>query len=485
MRAGDADALEHAEGGRAEPTVVVVDDDPAFCLLVCRFIRHAAGLEAQGFTDALKCLQAMENSPPDLLIADYVMPGIDGLAMLEQVKKMHPATDVIIVTGKADKDIAIRALKLGAYDFFEKPMRQEELLATVRRALAYRALRNERDRFAEQILYLSTREAQRWGIDAFVGKSDAVVRILDEIRLLQQGGRAAVLLAGESGTGKELVARAIHFGGPRSSLPFVPVNCCAVPNDLCESVFFGHVRGAFTGAATDRNGCFEIADGGTLFLDEIGDMPYHLQSKLLRVLEDGVVTPVGANKGRKVDVRIVASTNADLRQRIHEGTFRADLYHRLAGFCIDIPPLRERRSDIPLLARHFLAAFAQEMGLHAAPDLSHEARQLLRQHDYPGNVRELRNLIEQAIIRSEGRTIEPAHLRIDIALSSPCPQSGDRQTGQVYDNLPFNLLTAEAQLIRRAMWQVGGNVSKCAVLLGINRTKLYRKLAAIPPSSQD
>lgn len=488
MSESDAVNLTRADATGHEPTVMVVDDDPAFCQVACRLVRQVVGREAQGFTDPVKCLEAAASNPPDLLITDYSMPVMDGLKVLEQVKTASPATDVIIITGKADKDIAIRALKLGAYDFFEKPLRHEELRVTVQRAVAYRKLRTERDRFAEQVLYLSTREAQKWGIDAFVGKSDAVLRILDEIRLLQQGGRAAVLLTGESGTGKELVARAIHFGGPRTSRPFVPVNCCAVPGDLCESVFFGHVRGAFTGATTDRKGCFEIADGGTLFLDEIGDMPCHLQTKLLRVIEDGVVTPVGANKERKVDVRIVASTNADLRQRIHEGTFRADLYHRLAGFWINIPPLRERRSDIPLLARHFLAAFAHEMGLPAAPDLNHEAQELLQQYDYPGNVRELRNLMEQAIIRSEGRTIESAHLRIETGSMDRCPQSDNgqaRQENDVLNSLPLNLQAAETELIKRAMRQAGGNMSKCAALLGVNRTKLYRKLAAIPSTQKE
>lgn len=467
-------------------SVFVVDDDSACCQSLCRLVRHT-GVDAKGFTDPAQCLAQVQSSRPDLLITDYAMPEMDGLKVLEMVRQTSPTTDVVIVTGRADKDIAIRALKLGAYDFFEKPIRHDELLAAIRRALAYRSLRTERDRFAEQVVYLSAREAQRWGRDAFVGKSEAVVKILDDIRLLQQGGHAAVLVTGESGTGKELVARAIHYGGPRASSPFVPVNCCAVPADLCESVFFGHMRGSFTGATTDKKGCFEIADGGTLFLDEIGDMPHQLQTKLLRVLEDGVVVPVGATRGRKVDVRIIASTNADLRQRIAEGAFRRDLYHRIASFIIRIPPLRERRSDIPLLARHFLSVLSQEMGMPAPPPASAEALHVLRQYDYPGNVRELRNLVEQAIIRCEGRTIEPFHLRIDPFCPPQRAQPADGHSAAhawPTGDIPFDLHEAEAALIRRAMQHAGGNVTKCAAMLGINRTKLYRKLAAMPRDRQ-
>jgi DNA-binding NtrC family response regulator len=242
------------------------------------------------------------------------------------------------------------------------------------------------------------------------------------------------------------------------------------------------MRGSFTGATADRKGSFEVADQGTLFLDEIGDMPVLLQTKLLRVLEDGIVVPVGASKGRKVNVRVIASTNADLQKRMRDGAFRPDLYHRLAAFKIQIPPLRERRSDIPHLVQHFLKTFAQEMGMPAPPQVSPEVLAVLQRYDYPGNVRELRNLIEQAIIRSEGRTIEPAHVRLDLASLPDHTRSTVDQGVTCEDavaNSPLNLHAAEAELVRRAMKQVDGNVSQCAALLGITRTKLYRKLASL------
>jgi DNA-binding NtrC family response regulator len=458
--------------------VVVVDDDSSSCQVMCYLLRRL-NLGVQGFIDPAKCLESVERNPPDVVITDYSMPGIDGLGVLKRVMEISPTTDVIMVTGNADKQVAIQALKLGAYDFFEKPVNPEELIATVQRTLACRSLRSERDRFAEQVSYLSGREAQRWGIEAFVGKSEGIRKILGDIRLLHCNSTVPVLITGESGTGKELVARAIHYGGSRASRPFVPVNCCAVPGELWESVFFGHMHGSFTGATADKKGCFEVADQGTLFLDEVGDMPVLLQTKLLRVLEDGIVVPVGATKERKVDVRVIASTNADLQERMRGGAFRSDLYHRLAAFRIQIPPIRERRADIPPLVRHFLAAFAREMGLPAPPSMSSEALSTMQRYDYPGNVRELRNLVEQAIIRCDGRTIEPVHLRIEQSL----PQDKSRGTAgadssieATVADLPFNIHAAETELIRRAMKQVNGNVSRCAALLGITRTKLYRKL---------
>ena len=266
-----------------------------------------------------------------------------------------------------------------------------------------------RARADEQLDRIAREEAVRWGVEGFVGRSHTLTQIFDETRQLQEADVSGVLIAGESGTGKELIARALHSGSVRKAAPFVAVNCAAVPMELAESTFFGHIKGAFTGASEDRKGYFELADRGTLFLDELGEMPLELQAKLLRVLEDGVIQPVGSGKEHSVDVRVLAATNADLSARIEEGNFRQDIYYRLARFRVEIPPLRQRREDIPLLVEHFLQRFAEEMNL-PRPELTAEALQALGDYDFPGNIRELKNMVEHALIKSRGAAIEPGHL---------------------------------------------------------------------------
>jgi DNA-binding NtrC family response regulator len=279
-----------------------------------------------------------------------------------------------------------------------------------------------------------------------------------------------------------LSARAIHFESPRAAAAYIPVNCVAIPGELAESMLFGHVKGAFTGATADRKGYFELAHGGTLFLDEIGDMPLSLQVKLLRVLEDGCVTPVGAAEPRRVDVRVIAATNADLAERIAAGTFRQDLYFRLARYTVTTPPLRERREDLPLLVAHFLNTFAAEMG-RQPPAFSGGALAVLQQYHFPGNVRELKNIIERALIDSDGGTIEPRHLQL-LARAAPAPMAGGspvRDREQLAAELPLNLAAAEDLLIQRALQQTEGNIADAARLLGVHRTRIYRKLAQEEP----
>ena len=285
-----------------------------------------------------------------------------------------------------------------------------------------------------------------------------------------------MLITGESGTGKELVARAIHHHSPRAAGPFVPVNCVAIPGELAESLFFGHTKGAFTGATADRKGYLELADGGTLFLDEIGDMPATLQGKLLRVLEDGEVTPVGASKSRRVDVRVLAATNADLPAKMAGGDFRQDLYFRLARYTVETPPLRERREDLPLLATHFLSVFASEMGM-AAPAIETDALATLRTYPFPGNIRELKNVMERALILSGGQPITRGHLQLfqrSVETNSLPSPAG---------LLPLNLDAAEQELIRRALDETGGNVAEAARLLGVNRSRIYRRFPQAKPGS--
>ena len=307
------------------------------------------------------------------------------------------------------------------------------------------------------------------------GDSDAMRSIHRTIHQLRNNGTTSVLITGETGVGKEVVARAIHLGGPRASGPFVALNCGAIPYELAESVFFGHVRGAFTGAVATQTGYFERADGGTLFLDEVGDMPIETQVKLLRALDEGVITPIGAQESKEVDIRVIAATNADLKAKVEAGQFRLDLYFRLAGMPIEISPLRERKDDILLLAQYMLSALAVQMEV-PTPELTPKAVEALEGYTFPGNVRELRNIIEGALIVSEGTAIQPEHLHFhfphvdvfsfsrtgtDVASPSPTPVEG---------------MFAEQEQIRHALVANGGNIAKTARQLGLNRRSLYRRL---------
>ena len=303
--------------------------------------------------------------------------------------------------------------------------------------------------------------------DVFVIGSAASRKVMHRVTLAQRAADTPVLITGETGTGKELVARAILQGGPRSSRPFVPINCSAIPHDLAESLFFGHSKGAFTGAVTDEIGYFQLADTGTLYLDEIADMPLHLQTKLLCVLDTGLIRPIGARDEIEVDVRIIAATNTDLASLIANETFRSDLYYRLAVLAIDVPPLRQRKEEIAALADYFVTRVAG--GTTPRPVITPEALTHLHQHDYPGNVRELNNVIQRALIASDGHDIAPHHIdflslpsRVDMPM------------------LPLNIEQAEALLVLKALEESGGNMAAAARLLGINRAKLYRKMAKPP-----
>ncbi len=346
--------------------------------------------------------------------------------------------------------------------------RTAELIAEIgRRREAETARQNADEKLA---VYLDM-ETSRWNLAGLIGSSRSLQKIVTDIQRMHQFGNTSVLITGESGTGKELIARAIHLGGPRAKAPFVAVNSVAIPAELAESMLFGHVKGAFTGATTDRKGYFELAHGGTIFLDEIGDMPMAIQAKLLRVLEDGVVTPVGASVPIKADVRVIAATNANLAERIATSIFREDLYFRLARYTVTAPPLRDRAEDIPLLCEHFLRLFATEMGLKI-PEITAGAMGLLQSYEFPGNVRELRNVVERALIESGGQAIEPRHVQLPRC-HTPTARS-DAHGASV--DLPLNLAEAEETLIKRALRQSNGNVAEAARMLGVNRTRIYRKM---------
>jgi DNA-binding NtrC family response regulator len=466
--------------------VLLVDDQQANLDVLCNV------LEADGYRVLLApngevALKTAARAMPDLILLDIMMPGLDGYEVCRRLKANDNTRHIpiIFISARDLHEDVVQGFEIGAVDYITKPFREREVLVRARTHVQLNRLHRElaeknqaleqeihqRQQLKGQLSMISEREAEHWGLDGFIGKSPTLKKIFNEIRLLQESDTTSVLIQGESGTGKELVARAIHFGGARREGPFVPVNCAALPRELAESLFFGHAKGSFTGADDERIGYFEMAHEGTLFLDELGEMPLELQAKLLRVLEDGEVWRIGGKQGRTVDVRVLAATNADLQQQIAQGTFRQDLYYRLARFVVTAPPLRERREDIPLLAQHFLHLFAREMA-REAPPLAPATLEALTAHSFPGNVRELKNVVERALIESGGGAIEVEHLHLRAG-------EGQTNSGNALD-LPLDIDRAAAQaelwVVKQALDRVGGNVSEAARLLGTNRNKLYRVL---------
>ncbi len=423
---------------QATPLILIVDDKPDNLDVLVNYL-SAGGLELRVATDGEQALQLAAEQVPELVLLDVMMPGIDGYEVCRRLKADAATGDVpvIFMSALTDTDSKVKGFDVGGIDFINKPLQREEVLARIQAHLTIRRQQQElqqknrqleglnrelqeqidRRQQAEDALHLADekltaltrQDAQHWNIDSFIGQSHATRQLLDEVRSLQQAPNTNVLVLGESGTGKELISRAIHYGSARQNKPFVAVNCSAIPNELADAEFFGHVKGAYTGATGDRHGYFEKADGGTLFLDEIGDMPLTLQAKLLRVLEDGLVTPIGGKHNKKVDVRIVAATNVNLPARVQGKQFRQDLFFRLAGYQISLPPLRERAGDIPVLTEHFLTRLGSQMG-RDKPNITRDAMNALGRYHYPGNVRELRNLIEYALIASRGQSIGVQHL---------------------------------------------------------------------------
>ena len=480
-----------------KPRILVVDDTPANLRLLSDAL-EPQGYEILAAPSGHAALRIAARAQPDLILLDVMMPGQNGLEVCRELQADDAtrAIPVIFITARTEAESVVDGFRVGAVDYITKPFRDAEVLSRVathlrisqltrelqekNRALQAEMSRREqaeraKARTDERLSTLSAQESRRWDVAGFIGKSKAVRKILEDIQRLHQFNQTSVLITGESGTGKELIARAIHYGSARSAEPFVPVNCVAIPSELVESTMFGHVRGAFTGATMDRKGCFEQADGGTLFLDEIGDMPAALQAKLLRVLGDGCVSPVGASESKRVNVRIVAATNANLQEKIERGTFRQDLFFRLARYTVILPPLRERREDIPILAAHFVQLLSGDMGLRP-PELTARAVLALCGHSFPGNVRELKNIIERALIESGGEAIEVTDLHLPPGLAS-LPVDQELEPGSGPGELPFNVKAAEDVLIQRALVQTDGNIAEAARLLGIHRTRIYRKLA--------
>ena len=441
-----------SENGSRRPTQtkILLVDDLAANLRMLRDTLASEDYEIFIASSGAAALKVVAGTPIDLILLDIVMPDMDGYEVCRRLKE-DPSTrhiPVIFVTAQGEMEYLVDGFRAGGVDYITKPFAKEEVLMRAATHLSNgrltRALQEKNEVLEQEIArrqeaeqqsaravdalqqadgqleLLSRQEASRWGIDAFIGQSPTIQHLLGGVRRLQSASNTSVLITGESGTGKELIARAIHFGGTRTQGPFIALNCSALSGELAESTLFGHVRGAFTGAHVNRKGSFELANGGTLFLDEIGDMPPGLQPKLLRVLEEGLVVPLGSESERSVDVRVIAATNADLPGRINSGAFRSDLYFRLARFLVDLPPLRQRREDIALLAQHFVELFAAEMGFPQSA-LTDETLGVLRAHDFPGNVRELKNIIERALIESGGAPIQAQHLHFIAAARFAVP----------------------------------------------------------------
>ena len=423
-------------------------------------------LEDEGYrVDAVDsgeaCLERVVRHAYDVIVLDIWLPGLDGLATLEKLRGRNVDAQVVMISGHGNIESAVRAIKMGAFDFVEKPLSLDKTVLVARNALRQRRLEAEN-------------RALRAHVDrrlVMIGESPAMQHLREQItKAAPTNGR--VLVYGENGSGKELVARSVHAMSRRSGGAFVEVNCAAIPEELIESELFGYTKGAFTGAVTDREGKFESADGGTLFLDEVGDMSLKTQAKVLRVLQEQVVERVGGRGGVRVDVRVLAATNKDLRAAIDSGTFRDDLFFRLNVIPIFVPPLRERRRDIRLLASHFLAEFAHEYG-HRVKTLDDAALTVLESHAWPGNVRELRNVLERLAIMVPDRTIAPT----DLAFL-PKGDAAPTETGHTGTAPPLHVAREqfERDYIVRSLVAHRGNISRTAEALGVERSNFYRKM---------
>ncbi|HXY31078.1 MAG TPA: sigma-54 dependent transcriptional regulator [Gemmatimonadaceae bacterium] len=440
--------------------ILVVDDEPGLRQTLSRIL-GAEGHHIVAAGDGEEALARLENSPVDLILCDLRMPKMDGLTFIERQMGRAQGALVIAMSAYGDSDTAIAAMQKGAYDYVQKPFRAEEVILAVRKAA-------EREKLRAKVEQLEGELSTIRGGDAIVGHTASLRTALDVARKVARHP-STVLITGESGTGKELVARLIHRASPRAAEPFVAVNCGAIPEALLESELFGHARGSFTGATSDKPGLFEEADGGTLFLDEIGELPAALQVKLLRALQEGEVRRVGANTSTKVDVRVVAATNRDLAADVAAGRFRGDLYYRVNVVTIKLPSLRERSQDIPELALHFLQLYNARLRLKVK-GIAPAAMRRLMDHDWPGNVRELENVIERALVLTTGSMIEAEHLADLVRSQTTAPAAdGDLSIKRQTEAL-------ERNLIRRALEQTRGNRTRAAQLLELSHRALLYKI---------
>ncbi len=440
----------------AKAQVMIVDDEEGIRESLSRIIEDE-GYETVTASSGEEAVRAAQEALPDLILLDIWMSGIDGIQTLQEIKASYPDLPVIMISGHANIESAIKATKMGAYDLLEKPLSLDKVLLSVQRALEKKNLEMENRALRENLL-------RRWKL---VGESQKIKHLEQQIRLAASSN-SRVLILGDSGSGKELVAHLLHEQSPRVSGLFVEVNCAAIPQELIESELFGHEKGSFTGAFERKKGKFELADKGTLFLDEIGDMSLQTQAKVLRVIETQEFQRVGGNKNIKVDVRIVSATNKDLAEEVKKGNFREDLFFRLNVIPIKVPALRERPEDIPLLVEHFLDILATEYG-QQKKSVSAEALRALQNHTWPGNIRELRNVLERLVIMTPSKVIS----QVDI-LAIKAPRSDYAEFTTLKDARD----AFEREFIARKLEENSWNVSKTAEVLGVERSNLHRKIKA-------
>jgi DNA-binding NtrC family response regulator len=456
--------------------IVVVEDDPRLLDILTRHLERM-GYAVRGAPGATQALQLLEDAPADVVLSDVRMPGMDGRTLLAQVRERHAATQVVLMTAFGSVDDAVEAMQGGAYSYVVKPFKVEAVAAVLRNLAREVALHREVEGLRRAV-------QERFSADRLIGNSP---RMREVRRLLREAAEvdATVLLTGRSGTGKEVAARAIHFGGPRAAGPFVPVNCAAIPEPLFESAMFGHRRGAFTGASENHAGLAEQSSGGTLFLDEVAEIPLPQQAKLLRVLQESEVTPVGSQRPVNVDLRVVAATNRDLEAMVAKGSFREDLFYRLNVLRVELPTLAERPQDVPALAEHLLIEVARGHGVPAL-GFTEAALEALARHRWPGNVRELRNALERALLAARGRRIDVGDLPAPVRVVDSVPLSPRARGGN--DQAPgaggepqapgedLSLAAVERVHVEKVLAMTGWNRSLAARILGIDRRTLFTKI---------
>lgn len=436
--------------------ILLVEDDEIIRVPLYDRLKKC-GWEVREAEDGARAGELINLNSFHLVLSDIRMPGMDGKRLLEKVKRISPETDVVLMTAYGGVEDAVECLKKGASDYVLKPFDMDDIVIRIKRLLDVQSIKER---------FLTLEEQCRESTNPIIGSSRKMAAVLNTISQVAMSD-ASVLITGESGTGKELVAAAIHYGSKRSDSQYVRVNCAAIPEGLIESELFGHEKGSFTGAATRKTGKFEKADGGTILLDEIGEVPMHLQSKLLRVLQEREIERVGGNKTIQINVRLLCATSRNLEQEVREGRFREDLYYRLKVIPVDVPPLRERKEDIPELCEYFVQKFCFDK--RAPLRISQAAMDVLLQYDYPGNVRELKNIIERLTVLAPAPIIEPWHLPADI--------TGEIQE-ESRDELTLSKAVARAEIscIRKALSKTGGNKTDAASLLGISRKNLWEKM---------
>jgi len=458
----------------ANTLIFVVDDEPTARTLMSKWIEKF-GYEVRAFSSGEQCLEALDEAPSAICL-DIMMPGLDGIEVLKRIQSMEKELPIIMVTAKGSLELAVKSMKLGAYDYIRKPIDRSRLETSLRKAV-------EKYSMAKKITRLQKELGQTYSFHNIVGRTAVMEKVFNQIEKVTDNN-INVFIQGESGTGKELVARAIHYQGSRQDGPFEAVNCGAIPENLQESEFFGHEKGAFTGAIRSQAGKIEVANGGTLFLDEVGDMSPSLQVKLLRFLETRTIERVGGRKRISVDVRIISATNKHLKAETESGNFREDLYYRLMVYPINIPCLRDRKEDIPVLARHFLDKYMKETKKDIR-SVDHDTMEALVAYDWPGNVRELENVIQRAMVTSDSERLEISTLPSEISDGSSSPghecfpteEKSENKEAETFSSEEVAPLSAmEKRVMLNALNMTRGNLALTAKKLEISRATLYRKI---------